>query len=312
MCVPIVYKDPYLSSHNFFQFVDTLSVSSRKKFYGSLIKILDLSNIVQSGKNSFISRLLRRSATNLQEFIAPQTSFGYAPLVSLRGCHKLKNLDLGLVSETVNLSELFLSMKNCPDLEKLSFPRSSVECKNYEDIHWPDSLKHLRLSGGISKEFLETVSFPETLRALELAHCPFISAESVYTLLGKIGKSLRSLIIHYPMPKLKDDSMDMVLMYCPNLSFLYVSVDYVSGEMLGDDFFNVHPLKTLWIDSSGSLGQSFKIHPDDITIALSEERLPNLRALKITHKLGWNMDSSDVQDLIGVLEYQDGALYLDS
>ncbi|ODV95302.1 hypothetical protein PACTADRAFT_42510 [Pachysolen tannophilus NRRL Y-2460] len=307
---PILYEQPVLSSKNFFSFVETLSSSPRKKYYGSLVKHLDLSTIIQSGKNSFVSRLLRRCSLNLISFIAPQTSFGYAPLVSLRACHSLKVLDLRLVSETVNLTELFHSMKNCKNLEQLSFPRSSVECKDFEKIAWPENLSYLRLSGGITNEFLDSVKFPKTIRTLEFAHCPYLNAKSIYKVLMALGKNLKSLSIHYPMPNLDQDSMNMVLMYCRNLKFLYITVDYISSGLLSDFLDEDHSLETLWIDSSGTLGQSFKLHPDDLTIAISEYRLPRLRTVRINYRLGWDTASSDVADLVGILEDQGGSLYV--
>ncbi len=310
---PILYERPQLDSYNFFQFVETLS--SIKNKVGKLVKVLDLSTIIQSGKNSYVSKLLRRCSANLEVFVAPQTSFGYAPLVSLRGCKKIKVLDLRLVSETMNLKELFYSIKNSTDLTHLSFPRSSITCETYDDTFWPPNLWYLRLSGGISDDFIMSSTLPKSITRLEFAHCPLLKEFAMYQLLAKFGENLTHLSIQYPMPGLNEQSMDYIFTYCPNLLFLQVTVDYCSRFLFSEDllpklFNKERPLKTLWIDSSGALGQGTKIHPDDLTIALMEDRLPCLKNIRITSKLGWDLNSDDVGDLINVLEERDGGLYI--
>jgi len=311
--VPILYEKPKLNSYNFFQFVETLS--SVKNKVGKHVKILDLSPIIQSGKNSYVSKLLRRCAENLEIFVAPQTSFGYAPLVSLRGCKKIKVLDLRLVSETMNLKELFYSIRNAKDLTHLSFPRSSITCEEYDENLWPPNIWYLRLSGGVSDEFIMNSTLPKSITRLEFAHCPILKEFAIYNLLAKFGENLTHLSIQYPMPGLGEQSMDYIFTYCPNLIFLQVSVDYCSRYLFSEDllpelFFKQRPLRTLWIDSSGGLGQGTKIHPDDLTIALMEDRLPCLKHIRITAKLGWDLKSDDVSDLINILEERDGGLYI--
>ncbi|CCH46522.1 F-box protein [Wickerhamomyces ciferrii] len=319
--IPILYHSPILNSYNFFQFVDTLS--SIKNKVGKHVKILDLSTIIQSGKNSYVSKLLRRCSENLEVFVAPQTSFGYAPLVSLRGCNKIKVLDLRLVSETMNLKELFYSIRNSKDLTHLSFPRSSITCEdiNYNseleiENFWPPNIWYLRLSGGVSDEFIMNSILPKSITRLEFAHCPSLKEFAVYSLLSRFGRNLTHLSIQYPMPGLTENSMDYIFQYCPNLIFLQITVDYCSKDLFSEDFLppilgdKPRCLKTLWIESSGGLGQGAKIHPDDLTIALLEERLPMLKNIRITSKLGWDLKSDDVADLINALEEKDGGLYI--
>lgn len=311
--LPILYKQPRLNSRNFFQFVETISSSKSKK--GQLVKILDLSTIIQSGKNSYVSKLLRRCAEKLDVFVAPQTSFGYAPLVSLRGCKNIRVLDLGLVSETVNLNELFHAIRNLKELTKLSFPRSSISCEQWQESFWPPNLWRLRLSGGISEQFLAESNFPNTITRLEFAHCPLIKEFPLYSMLNKYGENLTHLAVQYPMPGLKENSLDFLFTYCPNLLFLQIYVDYCSKFLFAEDLLpklngRERPLKTLWIDASGGLGQGSKLHPDDLTIAIMEDRLPCLKAVRITSKLGWDVHSDDVTDLASLLEERDGGLYV--
>lgn len=312
--LPLIYNKPKLDSHNFHMFVE--SISKPKNKVGQLVKTLDLSMIIQSGKNSYVSKVLRRCSENLEVFIAPQTSFGYAPLISLRGCKKIKVLDLGLVSETVNLSELFHAIQNLKRLTRLSFPRSSISCnEECDESYWPPNLWHLRLSGGISEKFLSDSIFPSTITRLEFAHCPLITEFAMYKMLLKYGENLTHLSVQYPMPGLKDNSLDFLFTYCPNLIFLQVFVDYCSKFLFSEDLLpklsgRERPLKTLWIESSGGLGQSSKIHPDDLTIALMEDRLPCLKNVRVTSKLGWDEQNDDVVDLAALLDDNGGGLYV--
>ena len=296
------------------KFVQTISSSSS---LGSLVKVLDLRKIIQSGKNSFTSRLLRRCSASLQTFIAPQTSFGYAPLISLRQCKNLKNLDLSLVSETVDLRGLFLAIRNASQLEKLEFPRSSVFCQEYDNI-WPANVWYLGLSGGISNDFVVESTFPITITHLSLSHCPFVKSESVRNLAGRLGPHLTSLQVLFPLPALRPNTLDNILWLCPKLRSFSVSVDYISRHVFAepnlphDDSGRIlpHPLKFLTLDSSGMLGQSRKIEADDVSLAIMEDKVPELTHVRISNKLGWNPAQEDVCELIEVLAERDGGVWI--
>ncbi|CCD24080.1 Pfu1p NDAI_0C04200 [Naumovozyma dairenensis CBS 421] len=314
LSMPLLYHSPQLTSRNFNKFVDTI-ISNKKKKLGESIIELDLSTILQSGKNSFVSKLLRRSSINLQKFIAPQTSFGYAPLVSLKSCHQLKYLDLGLVSETVKLQELLSAIKNFTKLTHLSFPRSSIDCEGFREFVWPQNLEYLKLSGGITNEFVSETKWPKTIKFLEFSYCPQVDEHSIYTVLSQIGDNLTHLYIHYPMPALRENSLDYVFRYCSNLIVIQLMVDYVSKWAFSEYMLTKltpkqRPLKTIYLQSSGSLGLGAKIHPDDFTIALWEKRLPCLKNISVSSKLGWNTESDGVEDLVSAIEEQDGSLYI--
>ncbi|AJU81253.1 hypothetical protein H635_YJM1083D00535 [Saccharomyces cerevisiae YJM1083] len=314
VCLPKLYYAPALTSKNFNEFVDTIIIN-KKKNLGHYVFELNLSTILQSGRNSFVSKLLRRCCSNLTKFIAPQTSFGYAPLISLKSCHDLKFLDLGLVSETVKLKELFSAIKNFTKLTHLSFPRSSIDCQGFQDIQWPQNLRYLKLSGGITNEFVIDTKWPTTITTLEFSYCPQITELSIYSLLSQIGDNLKHLFFHYPMPSLAENSLDHVFTYCANLISLQLMVDYCSKWCFSEFMLSKlveydRPLKTLYLECSGSLGLASKIHPDDLTIAILESRLPCLKNICVSPKLGWNMKSDEVADLVVSLEDQDGSLYL--
>lgn len=315
--LPFLYKRPVLDASNFPLFVETVGKVGSK--IGTLVHHLDLSTIVQSGKNSSLSKVLRRCAPNLETFIAPQASFGYAPMMSLRSCKQLKVLDLSLVINTVNLNELFRAVPNFNSLTHLKFPKSSndIDMKLMPEnpTRLPSSLWFLKMSGGITDDFVMESYFPQTIKRLELSHCSSLNDYAIYKMLKDLGKNLTHLTVQYPMSCLEDNSMDHLFTYCPNLLFLQLNVDYCTSNLFSDDFLPLlpetpRPLKTLWLESSGKLGQHAKIDPDDLTIAIMEERLPCLKNVRVTVKLGWDFKSDDVSYLINLLEETGGGLYL--
>ncbi|CAN6595714.1 hypothetical protein TRVA0_001S01640 [Trichomonascus vanleenenianus] len=321
-----LYREPKLTSSNFATFVEAISKSAvrgpgrlktQHKDLGQLVKVLDLRNIIQSGKNSYVSKVLRRCSSSLQVFIAPQTSFGYAPLVSLKSCARLRTLDLSLVSETVDLRVLFMAIANTQQLERLDFPRSSVFCEQYEH-DWPENLWNLGLSGGISNEFLHRTKFPATITHLTVSHCPFVQSEPLRQLFQRLGPHLESLRVLYPMPALRPNTLDSVLKLCPKLRSLTVSIDYVSRYFLSpvnlqyNAFGNVipHPLKFLTMESTGMLGQSHKIDADDISLAILDDIVPNLTHVRVSCRLGWNANAEEMQELAEILEDQGGGVWI--
>lgn len=305
-----LYFRPEIDCKNYNLFVEALS---RKNNMAHFIRELDLSNIMQSGKNSYTSRILARCRRRLEVFIAPQTSFGYAPLVSIKQCKRLRVLDLSLVSEKVDLRQLFQAIENARLLERLEFPRSSMLCENFEGIRWPKRLKYLGLAGGLNNEFIENLEVPKTITHLSMSYCPSISEDSMNLLFAKLGSHLKSLSVAYPMPSLQSTSLDKTLGLCPHLQTLKVSIDYVSRELFtraNMGFRGGHPLKSLFLDSSGSLGQGGKMGADDIALAALEDKVPQLRRVKVTRKLGWNPQNEEVNDLAQVLEDRDGGVWL--
>lgn len=83
------YARPRIMPKNFQRFVATIAPSStnvKPSPLASLVRRLDISSITDEGKKSFTARLLRRTQDNLEEFLAPQTSFGYICLVALGHC----------------------------------------------------------------------------------------------------------------------------------------------------------------------------------------------------------------------------------
>lgn len=91
---------------------------------------------------------------------------------------------------------------------------------------------------------------------------------------------------------------------CPNLVKLLVAVDYISCHMFDEENTPAgHPLRRLDLESSGNLGVEHKVTPDEVFIAVAEERLPELRIVRVSTRLGWMTKSkSNVEDLVDLLE----------
>lgn len=322
-----IYEYPVLTSNNLLTFLDVISGDNAafikgidenpnfqpknlklllKRKFQFMVKSLNLSNVVQSGKNSYMSKLLRRTSGSLEIFVSSQSSFGAAPLVSIKSCLKLKILDLRLVSESVNLSELFKSIECLPELEQLCFPRSSVTCDEF-DFKWPKNLWYLRLQGGITDIFAQNVRFPNTITNLEFAHCPHLTKFGLENILLNIGINLNRLTITYPMPKIGDKGADKSFWYCPNLKSIFVDIAYISWELFSEEFLVKleeydRPLKTIIIESTGYMGMCDKLSPNDITVAVDEDRLPCLEILGLSAMLGWDFKSEDMDDMVNELD----------
>lgn len=326
-CLQNIYEYPKLVSQNLLEFLDVISGDDAayirrpeqstdppknlklvmKRKFQNMVKCLDLTNVVQSGKNSLMSKLLRRTSGSIEIFISSQSSFGSAPLVSIKSCNKLKVLDLRLVSESVNLVELFKAIESLPELEQLCFPRSSVTCDEF-DFNWPKRLTYLRLQGGVTDKFARSVRFPGTITNLEFAHCPHLTKVGLNNILSNIGINLLNLSITYPMPLIGDDGADYSFYYCPNLINYHIDLSYISWELFSEDLLILleeydRPLKNIIIESASYMGMCEKLTPNDITIAVDENRLPSLKRLGLSSMLGWDFRSDDMDDMVNVLDY---------
>ncbi|KAF8244639.1 hypothetical protein K440DRAFT_609075 [Wilcoxina mikolae CBS 423.85] len=302
---PFLYRYPKITGKNYGKFVATISPSStniKPCALGSLVKRLDLSALVHEGRPSHNARLLRRVQASVEEFIAPQSSFGYNCIVALGHCQRLRVLDLSLVSQSVNLDELFRHICDLPHLKTLNFPRSSVLAPPETKFLWPKKLEQFSLSGAIL-DYFET-GLPESLHSLHISHCPFTKQISILCLLSSLSPQLTTLSLSYPMPCLPFNAMDNVLNFCPNLTYLLVAVDYISSHFFDEE--NIpprHPLRRLVLDSSGNPGVEHKVGPNDVFIAVAEDRLPALRVVRVSKRLKWvSRERRDVEDLVEMLE----------
>jgi len=230
-------------------------------------------------------------------------------MVALGSCHKLRVLDLRLVTVSLGLVDLFQTMSRLKELRTLVFPRSMMVTAGEQGrafsggYNLPEKLECFCLTGDVSDTFLTTVNAPESLTELRIAHA-FARHGSIKNLLNRLSSQLKVLEINYNISTLSHNAMDKILITCLGLEKLRIAVDFVSHRLFDEENTPVnHPLKRLDLDSSGSLGAQHKLKADHIFICLAEGRLPHLRILQISEKLNWrDRDAQGVEDLAEVLE----------
>ncbi|PWW79929.1 hypothetical protein C7212DRAFT_355900 [Tuber magnatum] len=291
---PYLYRYPKITSLNYTKFVTTICPSNthvNPSRFGGLVKRIDLSRIVHDSTPSLNAKLLHRTQVSLEEFVAPQAAFGYAALVAVRNCKQLRLLDLSLVSQSIKLESLFQHIQDLPRLVTFYFPRSSTLDHGKSTFNWPPRLERFSLAGRIGDSFLINTCLPSTLHELQIAHCPFVKDTSIN--------------INYHIPCLGFNAFDKVLIICPHLKKLTIAVDYVSAHLFDEENSpSGHPLRWLDLESSGNPGVEKKITPDDVFIAVAEERLSELRVVRASKRLGWEEENSRrmMMDLNELLE----------
>lgn len=78
--IPLLYRHPQIGSRNFNAFATVICPSKnphiRRNGLAELVRVLDMSKLVYNSKKSLTARLLSRTKYNLEEFVAPQATFG--------------------------------------------------------------------------------------------------------------------------------------------------------------------------------------------------------------------------------------------
>ena len=82
VAIEYLYNNPSITGKNFDLFVRSICPSInahvRHNGLGDIIRRMDMSGLVHNGSKSLTARLLGRVKNHLDEFVAPQASFGYA------------------------------------------------------------------------------------------------------------------------------------------------------------------------------------------------------------------------------------------
>lgn len=111
------------------------------------------------------------------------------------------------------------------------------------------------------------------------------------------------------MVKLPPGALDDVLGWCPNLTALRVSVDYISDVLFEPGHIpKGHPLRILDLDCSNSAGAEVGISPDSIWLAIDTGYLPDLRSIRVNARLAWQATErlrTSVSDLVELLDDQE-------
>ena len=310
--IALLYAQPHLHGGNFSEFVTTVCPSKnahiRQSSLAVLVRRLDMGELVHNSSRSLTARLLGRLKHNIEAFIAPQASFAINSFAALSKCTQLRYLDLSLISASIPPKLLFQTLLALQNLEVLFFPRSSGPQTDdaTEPYAWPPKLKALHLAGWIDSKFLRThvTQAPVSLERLSIQHCPQVYSEALLEALSILGDRLKHLTIRHPMPKLQVGVLDHILLLCPNLLALRISADYISSALFLS-IENGHPLQILDLDCSGTAGTDVEIAPSSVYDAVEEERLPDLRSVRVSARLAWAATATlrqDVADLVEILE----------
>lgn len=295
--IALLYATPYLHGGNFNQFADAICPSKNAKIRRStlspLVRRLDMGDLVHNASKSLTARLLGRLKGNLEEFIAPQSSFAINSLAALSKCVRLKELNLSLISASIPSSQLFQTLAPLENLEILYFPRSSGGIGEApvvgEKAHkWPPRLRALHLAGGIDDHFLtlHLPAVPATLERLSIQSCTQVSGFALMDALEHIGPHLQHLTLLHPLPKLFPGSLDLTLTFCTSLLAFRVSADYISNTLFSL-IPQKHPLQILDLCCSLQAGADVEIDSERICEAVTKGCLSDLRSVRVSPRLAW-------------------------
>ncbi|KAL3420375.1 hypothetical protein PVAG01_08874 [Phlyctema vagabunda] len=310
--IAILYERPFLSGHNFEQFVRTVCPSKIAHIRGStlavLVRRLDMGELVHNASKSLTARILGRLKWNIDEFVAPQSSFAVNSFAPLSKCTKLRHLDLSLVASGISNRLLFQTISHLENLETLFFPRSASHDadRSVARYAWPPRLKVLHLAGGVDDYFLQThlVHAPKSLERLSIQHCPQVHAPALLFMLEVLGPQLKHLTVRHPMSKLPPSCLDFVFTLCPSLIAFRISADYITDSMF-EAIPTKHPLQILDLDCSTLAGADVEINPNAVYDAVEQERLPDLRSVRVSSRLAWTATAAlrrAAEDLVEIME----------
>jgi hypothetical protein len=269
-----------------------------------------MSELVHNSSKSLTARLLGRLKGNVEEFVAPQSSFAINSFAALSKCVRLRTLDLRLISASISNQQLFQTLLPLQNLEVLFFPRSSSladQLRKGDAVYaWPPRLRALHLAGGVDDYFLgrHLVLAPRSLEQLSIQHCAQIYAPTLLETLAAVGPQLKHLTIRHPMTKLQVGALDHILLLCPSLVSLRISADYISNGLF-ELIPTGHPLQVLHLDCSAQAGADVGVDAGVICQAVDEGRLGNLRSVGVSARLAWDATIStrrDVGELVDALE----------
>jgi hypothetical protein len=314
LTVARLYAAPHLYGLNFDPFAKTICPSLnphiRKSDLAGLVRTLDMSKLAYQGSRATTARLLGRTKTDLQTFIAPQANWGINCLAALSGCTNLRSLDLSIISEAMGYRQLSNTIHKMTELRVLKFPRSAAKhdanVYTRSRMHWPPRLDDLTLSGDLH-DFVKndvqpldggTPNLPRSVTQLTFQHTNLDSGMFLATI-TELGANLTyfkicNLTYHdfdWPYP----EGASKILHLCPKLETLEIGADLLTFNLLyypvtednDDEILPIaleHPLKHLYIASparSGGFIEEELLDTRDLASAIGEEALPGLRIVTI-------------------------------
>ncbi|KAK7511952.1 uncharacterized protein IWZ02DRAFT_462981, partial [Phyllosticta citriasiana] len=223
---------------------------------------------------SMTARLLGRTKSSLEAFVAPQASFAVNCFAALSKCGNLQTLDLSLISEAISIT--------LPRLKVLYFPRSSNDSNTAK----------------AGCDAPGETSLPPTLTNLSIEHCARVPLVSVRKLLEGVGPQLQRLRL-VSNRCMDERQMNIVLSFCPNLKSLEISHDYVTSRFGDISRWSLasHPLERLdllrFSTDHASDFASGELRPEHLTEALDNNYFPNLRIVRVSKEAEWHSEKVD-------------------
>lgn len=222
--------------------------------------------------------------------------------------------------------DLFRSIGFLVALETFYLPRASSrqsQQRLHGDVNWPDGLREIRVSGGISDQYMmHMCGLPPSVTHLWMENCFSLTMYSIGPVLTHLAAQLQYLKIGGTMRSLGSDYRygPLTPTHLHNMSHLvYLSV---SVDLLAFRFFlslpeeslgGLQALQTLEIgypDSFAAAG--FAVSASELFLAVTEGSLPKLRKLRVHRALGWtdspegNEGVEELDDLLKALAREDG------
>ncbi|KAL8947463.1 MAG: hypothetical protein Q9222_006257 [Ikaeria aurantiellina] len=281
-----LYRKPSISGKNFNRFVQTICPSInahiRKTSFSTMVKELDLSNLVHDSSRSLTSRILGRLKHGLEVFVAPQTSFGYDPdimdslgaeilmdyrincLAALSKCQHLRRLDLSFISQSIALLSLLHSIHRLDQLHWLAVKCNCAVVDDLEPWLWPQNLRFLQLSGWVSIDgWPSSLSLPQSISSLAFQHCHSPKSNEILDLIKDVSPTLTALQLGPGLGYTNETTLVHWLEYLPKLLRLRISTSACTRWMT--DFFvtapaykggELHPLQRLELEFTDNQGSS--------------------------------------------------------
>lgn len=323
-----LYENPYITGRNYEKFMATMCPSInahvRKNGLANLVKTLDLHRLVYHGSKSKTARLLGRVKNQLEVFTAPQATFGVASLAALGKCKNLHHLDLSLVSEALDRSDLSRSFRNLEQLDFLALPRAGkIELVDFIQIIPPNLREcHMNCTIDSTRDTSEIGSVPPpnyTLKRLTLQGHAARAHASVFDRIPEYLPNLEYLAIGRLPSEITAIALIFGYLIFSNSSLQHLRLPV---HFLNDTFFDqpipgrsqeLPSLHTIELDC-GHLPALFEVNSicDSIWDAVTQGPYPNLRRVGLHESLdrsgttGLSKDAEELSQLLKALAREDG------
>ncbi|KAL8830284.1 MAG: hypothetical protein Q9191_001517 [Dirinaria sp. TL-2023a] len=336
--VGLLYENPYITGCNYERFVATICPSInahvRKNGLANLVKTLDLHRLVYHGSKSKTARLLGRVKSQLEVYVAPQANFGsvetnsgplirltvyrVTSLAALGKCKNLHHLDLSLVSEALNHSDLSHSLSKLEQLDFLAFPRAGKVGLISVIRSLPSNLRECHLNCTLKTSIYSHEPRPlvEPNYKLTRLKLPSVRLGEFWSLQEYLP-NLEYLTIGPPASRGSSSAFDASIFFFSSIQHLRLPVECLTDWFFDPpDFFESREQQSLLrieLDS-GDLPAAFeeKSICDSIWDAVTTGIFPNLRTVGVhrsldgSFTLGRSEDAEDLNQLLQALAREDG------